>query len=191
MLGSKIKSLSNRLPILFLLCFPLPIILSSLFVLLFREILHNEFFSDFLVICGFLFTSISLLLVFILYNKYSHMDFVKNKTAIVYLNGKAKTELIQSLEDIGECISKGNVTNTFKKSCLNVLHIYELLCKTEGELYLKPYRPEIKNLVSLINKNKLVSEELIHLEGNKNKEVIERLIYDLLMYLERMKEGVD
>lgn len=143
------------------------------------------------MICGFLFTSISLLLVFILYNKYSHVDFVKNKTDIVYLNGKAKTELMQSLKDIGECISKGNVTNTFKKSCLNVLHIYKLLDKTEGELYLKPYRTEIRNLVSLINKNKLTSEELIHLEGNKNKEVIDRLIYDLLMYLERMKEGVD
>lgn len=191
MLGSKIKSLSNRPSILFFLCFLLPIILSILFVWLFHKVLHYEFISDFLVICGFLFTTISLLLVFILYNRYSHVDFVKNKTAKSYLNGGAKTELIRSLEDISKCISEGNVTKTFKQSCLKVLYIYNQLCKTDGELYLNGYRLEIKNLVNLINKNKLVSEELTYLKGSKNKEAIERSIFDLLMQLKQVKVGAD
>jgi len=145
--------------VLLSLFFVLPIILSLILVLSFKNILENDFVEKIVFTSGYLFTLSSLILVFILFNTFKVSDYKRSAASKKYLEKKAFDKLYTSLTTIKNCVETNQVKDLYT-SCMTVRETFNTLKFHDSDVELKAYSNEIKAVVNLINKYKLSTRGL-------------------------------
>ncbi|MEC0969375.1 hypothetical protein [Bacillus altitudinis] len=185
---SFIKLLRRKPKTLFFTCILAPIGISMMGVSL--EWLSSVYFSNFISLLSSMYTIVSLLLVFLLLKQYSHPDFVMEKTNLDYLNQKALFDLYDSLSTIEEAITgENNVLEDYKKSIRTSKHIDKLLRESEEVSKLSPIHPDLKNVIS--NVNKYHGLRLKEIENKQLEDKILEGIFSIQFSLERLKEAIE
>ena len=185
----KKKKWKNNILVLLSLFFVLPIILSFILVLYFKDFLAHDFVTRFLSISGYLFTLSALILVFILFNTFKVSDYKRSMANEKFLE-KAFDNLPASLTTIKSCL-RNNEPEELYESCGIVRGIFKSLQDSESDVDLKAYESEIKAVVNLINKHHLTTIgfdldfERLKAMSADTKRQIAFTVDDLLLQLEQ------
>ncbi len=148
----KINGLKSNRWVLIGLFLLLPTIVSLVVVFRFNWLLDNKIIGDFMSVSGYFFTFSSLALVFILLEAFRVSDYQKSIVNKEFLENDAINQLINSLENVKECILKEKVDGLYK-SCRNVDHVYRSLTTYEYDVVLRAYSNQIKHVYNLLNRN--------------------------------------
>ncbi len=153
--------------------------------------------SNFKDFSSYLYSISSLLLVFILYRKYSHSNYSVDTHRVNYLENQGEEDLLSALNFIylilANNLKDGIDQKELKKSCINIKVISKKISTLENDVYLKALRYEIEEIVSLINVLKMEHDGLNEInklrDNNKTARIhmLERALVSVIQDINSKK----
>lgn len=170
-LNNTLKSYFNNTKNL-IICFLItPTVIAIIFSILevyipsnFKSSTMYSILSNFKEFSSYLYSISSLLLVFILYRKYTHSNYSIDTHRVNYLENQGEEDLLTALNFIylilAENSEDGIDQKKLKRSCIDIKVILNKISSLEDDFYLKALRKDIEGIVSLIKALKIEHEGL-------------------------------